>query len=279
MGKLAWMGSVAALTAVLLVGIEEVRGGSGGSSDPRGSDDRLLIYERLRNNDNEGSRELIERHLEHAPDDAVMLYNAACVECRLGAVQPAARYLIRAVQAGFADFSHLRRDADLRPLREHPVYRAIVAARRAADEALTHRRLDEWRQRFGHGSYRYETDPDRRFAFVTALDDDAHAAAGRLLRAANSAASGSQTQITSVGNAVMRLGPSMVMSVALGHGVRSQMKDEGDALILEKIDPGKRDFVRNFIKGTAFAVPVVASFSMDGLMIGGVRPAHAGYVS
>jgi len=49
---------------------------------------------------------------------------------------------------------------------------------------------------------------------------------GRLLRAANSAASGSQHQITSVGTAVMRLGPTLVMSVAMGQGIQSQMKDE-----------------------------------------------------
>lgn len=49
---------------------------------------------------------------------------------------------------------------------------------------------------------------------------------GRLLRAANSASSGSQVQITSVGQAVMRLGPSVVLPVALGHGVHSQMKGE-----------------------------------------------------
>jgi hypothetical protein len=53
------------------------------------------------------------------------------------------------------------------------------------------------------------------------------------------------------------------------------MSDKKDAPILDKVDPGKRDFVRKVIKGTAFAVPVVASFSMDGLTIGGIRPAYA----
>lgn len=49
---------------------------------------------------------------------------------------------------------------------------------------------------------------------------------GRLLRAANSATSGTQTEITSVAQAVMRLGPGMVQSIALGQGIQSQMKDE-----------------------------------------------------
>jgi hypothetical protein len=57
------------------------------------------------------------------------------------------------------------------------------------------------------------------------------------------------------------------------------MTEKKDAPILDKVDPGKRNFVRKVIKGTAFAVPVVASFSMDGLTIGGIRPAYAGHGS
>jgi len=49
---------------------------------------------------------------------------------------------------------------------------------------------------------------------------------GRILRAANSAVSGSQSTITAVGPAVTRLGPSVVLSVALGQGIHAQMKDE-----------------------------------------------------
>lgn len=60
-------------------------------------------------------------------------------------------------------------------------------------------------------------------AKTAALDQ---ALTGRLLRAANSASSGSQRQFTNVGQAVMRLGPSLVMSVAMGPGIQSQMKDE-----------------------------------------------------
>lgn len=183
MGKLAWMGRCALAAAALAAGAAEVDGVSGVDVDPGGVTDRDRIYETLRQADDEAARGLLQRHLQRAPDDAVMLYNAACIECRLGATQPAARYLLEAIKAGFADFSHLRRDPDLRPLRAHPVYRAIVAASRAADETLTRRRLEEWRQRLRHGSYRYEIDEAQRLAFVTALDDDAHAAAARMLTA------------------------------------------------------------------------------------------------
>lgn len=46
--------------------------------------------------------------------------------------------------------------------------------------------------------------------------------------------------------------------------------DESDP-VLEKVDPAKRSFVRKLVKGTAFAAPVVASFSLDGLTIGDAR--------
>ena len=40
-----------------------------------------------------------------------------------------------------------------------------------------------------------------------------------------------------------------------------------DERILGKIDREKRNFIKNVIIGTAFAVPVINSFSMDGLKI------------
>ena len=36
---------------------------------------------------------------------------------------------------------------------------------------------------------------------------------------------------------------------------------------LERVDPDKRDFIRKVATGTAFAVPAIASFSMDGLTL------------
>ena len=46
--------------------------------------------------------------------------------------------------------------------------------------------------------------------------------------------------------------------------------------VLEKVDPDRRSFVRKVIIGTAFAAPVVSSFSMDELSIKVGRPALAG---
>jgi len=54
-------------------------------------------------------------------------------------------------------------------------------------------------------------------AKVATLDQ---ALTGRLLRFANSAASGSRAPVTSVAAAVMRMGPSNVLSIAIGDGLR-----------------------------------------------------------
>jgi hypothetical protein len=41
------------------------------------------------------------------------------------------------------------------------------------------------------------------------------------------------------------------------------MAQEGLERVLQKIGPGKRDFVKALVVGTAFIGPTVASFSMD----------------
>jgi hypothetical protein len=43
------------------------------------------------------------------------------------------------------------------------------------------------------------------------------------------------------------------------------MADDKLDRILEQVDPEKRDFLKKVIVGTAFVVPIVASFSMEGL--------------
>ena len=40
-----------------------------------------------------------------------------------------------------------------------------------------------------------------------------------------------------------------------------------DEYVLEGVDEKRRDFIKKVVIGTAFAVPVINSFSMDGLKI------------
>ncbi len=167
----AWpqLGRTVTVVAVTLLGAVSALGVTGGE----GLENR--IFERLRAQDNQEAAKLIERHIELHPTDSVMLYNAACVQCRLGALDRSAAYFIKAVKSGFGDISHARRDPDLRALRGHPVFRAIVDARAAADEMLARRQMEVWRRQFGDAGYRYEVDTSRRLVFISSLDDTRHA--------------------------------------------------------------------------------------------------------
>jgi len=49
--------------------------------------------------------------------------------------------------------------------------------------------------------------------------------------------------------------------------------------VLDKVNPDRRGFVKKIIVGTAFAAPIVSSFSMDGLSIKVGRSAFAGNTS
>ena len=46
--------------------------------------------------------------------------------------------------------------------------------------------------------------------------------------------------------------------------MEKRFEDEG---FLENVDEKRRDFIKKVVVGTAFAVPVINSFSMDGLKI------------
>jgi tetratricopeptide (TPR) repeat protein len=59
------------------------------------------------------------------PDDPAVFYNLACSHSLSGEVDAAAAALDRAITLGFRDFTWISRDPDLKPLRQHPLYRKI----------------------------------------------------------------------------------------------------------------------------------------------------------
>jgi len=176
MDNLGGFGRTVTAVTLTLAGVAALSGAAPGGTLP------AQIDEHLRRQDNQAAAELLERHLQERPSDAVMLYNAACVRCRLGELDRGAAYFIRAVKAGFADISHARRDPDLRALRGHPVFRAVIDASDAADETLARRRMEGWRRQLGDASYRYEMDTSGRIVLVSSLDAAAHEATKRLIR-------------------------------------------------------------------------------------------------
>ncbi len=68
------------------------------------------------------------RAYEHALDFPSAAYNAACIHALRGATDLALDRLRSAVEVGFLDFEHARRDPDLSNLHEDPAFAAVLAA-------------------------------------------------------------------------------------------------------------------------------------------------------
>jgi len=62
------------------------------------------------------------------PHNPLVFYNLACSHCLNGEYDRAATALEKALALGYRDFNWLARDPDLRPLRQHPLFRSIESA-------------------------------------------------------------------------------------------------------------------------------------------------------
>ncbi len=65
------------------------------------------------------------------PNDPGVHYNLACSYALTGQLERAAQSLNTALDLGYRDFKWLRRDPDLKPLRQHPLYRKLRVKIRA----------------------------------------------------------------------------------------------------------------------------------------------------
>ena len=64
--------------------------------------------------------------IEMRPDDCIARYNLACTLAMLGRLEQAVRALDEAFQFGYHDIAHLESDSDMEPLRDHPIYLALL---------------------------------------------------------------------------------------------------------------------------------------------------------
>ena len=68
----------------------------------------------------------VDRRLARlCPEDPLVHYNLACSFSLTEEFRKAAHALRKALQSGYRDFEHLRRDSDLEPLRQTDLYAAI----------------------------------------------------------------------------------------------------------------------------------------------------------
>ena len=68
-----------------------------------------------------------QRLTQIRPDDPMAHYNLACSYSLTAQCERAAAVLDVAIELGYRDFKHMRRDPDLKNLRQHPLYRKIRA--------------------------------------------------------------------------------------------------------------------------------------------------------
>lgn len=115
---------------------------------------------------------MLDVHLAAHPDDALMQYNAACVQARLGQIAEAEQRLRAAIKLGFLQFSIMKRDPDLAPLHDSVVYQSIMAARDAADNLITDRRNTHWLDEL-QGNYHLTRDIERKIDVISSAHDDA----------------------------------------------------------------------------------------------------------
>jgi adenylate cyclase len=80
----------------------------------------------LRLGDKERSKRWCEQAMQLAPNDPLVLYNAACNLAMLGEGERALDGLERAIEAGVAVGDWIQHDPDFESLRDHPRFQAIV---------------------------------------------------------------------------------------------------------------------------------------------------------
>ena len=69
----------------------------------------------------------LERAVAVDPDDAMNLYNVACVYSHAGQVEKALDCLEKSVGKGMAELDWMVNDSDLDNLREHPRFKKLLA--------------------------------------------------------------------------------------------------------------------------------------------------------
>jgi tetratricopeptide (TPR) repeat protein len=107
--------------------------------------------------------------LKARPDDSNANYNMACACALLGKKESAISFLERAVEAGFVDFTHIRRDRDLDSLRHEERYRLLLAREADYRSRADAEREEKYRKKLGD-RYSFVRDDRYRLLFITNTD-------------------------------------------------------------------------------------------------------------
>jgi tetratricopeptide (TPR) repeat protein len=120
---------------------------------------RRTAAQALLNKDYPDAIAVYAKILAAEPNDSLALYNTACAYALLGNKADAARFLEKAVAAGFIDFTHIETDADLDSIRMEDGYKRVLARKAEIDRQVIEARAADLRKTLGaaYEAYRDET--------------------------------------------------------------------------------------------------------------------------
>ena len=133
-------------------------------------DARARAMDLMRQKKYEEALEAYKKILQAEPEDTNSLYNAACAAARLGRKEEALDYLKRAVDAGWGDFGHMKRDPDLESLRGEEAFKRLLAGRVEALKKAMEKRLKKWKERLG-ADYGLIEDRERKLLVLSNLPE------------------------------------------------------------------------------------------------------------
>jgi len=111
----------------------------------------------------------LEELLKLVPDSPFNLYNLACAQAQLGEKAEAVATLEKAVEKGWADFTHLERDPDLESLRKEKRYKDLIARRAEIQRERAEKINTELTKQHGKDCLHY-IDDEHRLVFATTVD-------------------------------------------------------------------------------------------------------------
>jgi hypothetical protein len=123
----------------------------------------------LGHNDIAGAEARLRDALAIIPDKAVWHYNLACILAARGQSDAAIESLVRAADYGFTDFTLLEGSNDMKPLRDLPKYKELIARKDEIRHKAAQRAMGQLQQQFGR-TYLYEADEEHKLIFAASAD-------------------------------------------------------------------------------------------------------------